>query len=343
MFEAFEKLGEVTWVEHRGFDLLMLYIRNVFEIELPENDEYGERFRLFKESYFKTLKEIDEIGRETDDVEDQKSIEEAVKEGAKQYDDWWAVELEAEKYKETDRGKADEIYRDGLKQFPDSHQLMGNYALFLHEVRNDPAAEEYYERAIDTDPNYAIALGNYALFLKNIRKDNDAAEVYYKRAIEADPEDAVYLGNYANFLWKIREDYDAAWEYYERAIKADPDNAINLGNYAGFLLAQGKTEEGFKILAKSQESDPIDKQRLENLFYYYAHFPKEPTRTNSFKQIKELITSGVRSPHFDLSQNVARAVEDGHPEAEFLALLAKVIAKEADASELDRFEVWKNA
>ncbi len=56
-----------------------------------------------------------------------------------------------------------------------------------------------------------------------------------------------------------------------------------------------------------------------------------------------MITSGYRSPDFDLSKNVARAVEDGHPEPEFLALLAKVIADEADSAELDEFEVWKSA
>nr|ART37671.1 E6 [uncultured bacterium] len=54
-----------------------------------------------------------------------------------------------------------------------------------------------YKRALEADPKDANSLGNYALFLSDIRKDYDAAEAMYKRALEADPKHANSLGSYA--------------------------------------------------------------------------------------------------------------------------------------------------
>jgi len=80
---------------------------------------------------------------------------------------------------------------------------------------------------------------------------------------------------------------------------------------------------------------------LECWFYRYAH--SRDNRTDSIKEVKKRIVDGVRSPHFDLSQNVERAIADGHPEPELLKVLAKVIADEENAEKLDEFEVWRNA
>ncbi|MCK4593348.1 tetratricopeptide repeat protein, partial [bacterium] len=170
------------------------------------------------------------------------------------------------------------------------------------------------------------------------------AEEYYKRALEADPDSAIKLGNYAIFLKNVPEDYDRAEEYYKRALEADPDDANNLGNYAGFLFAQGRPDEGYEYLEKAFEKADKDSLILECYFFYrYAHLDDEKERAWALYEVKELITTGVRSLHFDLSQNVARAIKDGHPEPELLQVLADVIADEKDATELDGFEPWFNA
>jgi len=131
--------------------------------------------------------------------------------------------------------------------------------------------------------------------------------------------------------------------YFERALEINPADPTNLANYAGFLFARGRGEEANGYLDKTLELTDEELLKLECHFYRYAHTEDEKERAEALKEVKELIASGVRSPKFDLSQNVTRAIEDGHPEPEFLALLAKVIADEADASELDKFEVWKKA
>jgi tetratricopeptide (TPR) repeat protein len=184
------------------------------------------------------------------------------------------------------------------------------------------------------------------LFLKNIRKDYDRAEELYKKLLELDPKDANYTGGYANFLHNIRMDYDGAEELYKKSLELDPDHANNVGNYAGFLLSRGD-KKGFDYVDKALELAADDSVLavlvLECRFYLYAHSPDDKIRNQSLAIAKSFLIDGLRSPDFDLSQNVERAIQDEHPEPKSLEKLAKVIAAQADISELDQFEVWRNS
>lgn len=53
---------------------------------------------------------------------------------------------------------------------------------------------------MEVDPNHANILGNYAVFLRNVRGDDVGAEEHYRRALEADPNHANNLGNYAGLM-----------------------------------------------------------------------------------------------------------------------------------------------
>ena len=60
----------------------------------------------------------------------------------------------------------------------------------------------------------------------------------------------------------------------------------------------------------------------------------------SLKEIKNLLIEKIRSPGWNLSDNVERAIKDGHPHPDFLEKLSKVISDEIDIQELDGFEFW---
>ncbi|HEX6152407.1 MAG TPA: tetratricopeptide repeat protein, partial [Solirubrobacterales bacterium] len=76
---------------------------------------------------------------------------------------------------------------------------ISNYALFLDEVRNDPArAEEMYERALAVDPVDANTLGNFAR-LALARKKEARAEELIDRALDVANEDALLVE-----LWTYR-------------------------------------------------------------------------------------------------------------------------------------------
>ncbi len=237
-----------------------------------------------------------------------------------------------------DFDQAEKYYKKALEADPTHATNLGNYALFLDDIRKDfDRAEEYYQKALQVDPTHATNLGNYAIFLKNIRKDFDQAEKYYKKALEADPTHATNLGNYALFSSDIRKDFDRAEKYYKKALKADPTYAIALGNYGGFLLQQGK-HEGFDYVNRALEGDGEESLKLECHFYLYAHSEQPELREKNLQEVMTLLEKGVRSPGWDLSGNVQRAIEDGHPEPERLKLIAEIIAEKVPLEELQKLD-----
>ena len=280
----------------------------------------------------------------------------------KQKKDWWSIQLMASS--ETDPDKKEKIYLQGLKEFPDSAELTGNYALFLHVIREDyDKAEEFYKKSLELDPQNASNTGKYALFLHVIREDYDKAEELYKKALELDPQNASNTGKYALFLHGRGKDYDKAEELYKKALELDPKNASNIGKYALFLhgirknydkaeelykkaleldpknaqsrgyyaqmlLARGNKKQGEKYLEKAFSLKPPDEGLLlEMWFYRYAHLADRYEQAD--KEIIKLLKKGVRSPGWDLSPNIERAKLDGHPAADRLEKLAKIITGDA--------------
>ena len=241
-------------------------------------------------------------------------MKEAAKRVEESFPDWWAVELAARRVREKEPEQAERIYRKGLKRFPKSAQLLGNYAVFLADVR------KRYKRAGEL----------------------------YRRAIDADPQHANNLCNYAVFLQEVPKDYEQAEEMYHRAMKVEPNNANFLGNYAGFLLFKGRRKEGLPLLAKVLGLRDLEEHpglAAECWFYAFAHRPAGPAyqRLEALRILKRVLVAGDRSPWWDFSQNIERARQEGHPDVEWLEKLAAVINGEADISILDGWEKWRDA
>ena len=377
-FKSWLESRDAVWVEHFDFDKLMVYFHNEFALEMPTDARFREIFAQFRATFEKLSQKATKVA-ETESSDDDRAFQAAVEKFRTSVKDWWGVVLEANEFEKSDPEKANQIYLNGLVKFPNSPELLGSYAGFLNDIRKDydqaeryyqraleadqedatslsnyagflnnirkdyDQAEPYYQRALEADPEDANTLGNYAVFLQDIRKDYDQAEPYYQRALEADPNQAIILGNYALFLKNIRKDYDQAEPYYQRALEADPNQAIALGNYAGFILAIKQQDKGWEFFNRSEKLAEHPSLKLELQFYTYAHHKDKQSRNNAFEAIKLALFDDIRSPNFDLSANVERAIADGHPEPKFLAQLATVISDEAKIETLDSFDVWKNS
>ena len=183
---------------------------------------------------------------------------------------WWAWEMKAQATPGLDERKL--VYLEGLRQFPRSAELVGNYANFLADQRKDyDGAQALYKKALELDPSNANNTGNYANFLAVQRKDYDAAQTLYKKALELDPSDANITGNCALFLADQRKDYDAAEALYSKALELDPSQANITGNYANFLWHRRKDYDAAEALyKKALELDPSD----ANITGSYASFLK---------------------------------------------------------------------
>ena len=87
---------------------------------------------------------------------------------------WWAWAMEARKQK--DPAEAERIYRLGISQLPTSAPLVGNFALFLKNIRkNHDEAERLFRRALELDPNHANNTANFACFLLKMGRMDGAA------------------------------------------------------------------------------------------------------------------------------------------------------------------------
>lgn len=147
------------------------------------------------------VRDIDQLAKER-----KEKYREAIK---KNPDSWWVVELAAQA--ETDMDKREAIYREGLKKFPQSAELAGNFANFLADQRHDyDEAERYYRKALELDPSHAAHTGNFANFLASQRHDYDKAEHYYRKALELGPNDPYALANFAHLRLLRRQGDDLA-------------------------------------------------------------------------------------------------------------------------------------
>ncbi len=166
----------------------------------------------------------------------------------------------------TDLDEKERLFEEALRETQNAPPMLGNYAIFLKNQRQDDArAEEYYLKAIAADPNDADTLGNYANFLCDHRQDFARAEAYYLKALAADPNHATNLGNYATFLCDQCIDDAQAEEYYLKAIAADPNDATNLGNYANFLRTQHQDDaRAEEFYLKALTADPDHATTLAN-------------------------------------------------------------------------------
>ena len=231
----------LDWLRERGalrvdltdFDQLMHLIRDAVGIELLDRKRWSQIGDVYYEAFERLRKEIEGA---PDETEDSKALRIATSAVEKSLPDDWSFYRQAEQQEKIDPQKADEIYQEGLQQFPESATLHGMYAEFLKSQGKDFAEiEKHFKRAVEIAPNSATHLSSYAIFLEQNRKDMDRAESYYKRAIEVDPKNNNVLVFYADFLDKYRNELDKAEAYYKRALEVDPDSAYALKLYADFL------------------------------------------------------------------------------------------------------------
>jgi Tfp pilus assembly protein PilF len=364
-----------VWVRHLDFDELMLLFLNEFGLEHPNLKSRLDRLQSTYQETFKTLSS--KVARKAETPEGQ-VMKKAAEEAAKRFKNWFAVYLAASELQRTNPEEADSVYRKGLEQFPKSLELLGNYAIFLHRIRKDydraeefyrlalevgpdaayligsyasflfltrkdyDRAEELYKHGLEIEPNNFALLGSYAGLLFHVRKDYDRAETFYKRSLEVEPDNAIQLGNYANFLSVARKEDDRAEEFYRRSLEIAPDYAIHLCNYAGFLFYRDRRADGLQYLNKALQTEPTETVLLEGRFYQYAHLTDAEIRRTAIVQMKVLLLQDVRSPGWNLSRNVERAIADGHPQPALLLKLAHVIADEAKIDELSGFQEWNS-
>lgn len=292
------------FVKISGFDHLMIQLGNKLGLEKLD----GEIENIAKDRADRYRKQIEDLNRQdTTDHETKIAVGEITSRGKK---NWWNYVLTADA--EKDIKKADAIYQEGLKEFPESSELLGDYAIFLDDIKKDyvkaekcyqkslelnsenanlncnyaiflknikrdyVGAEKYYQKSLELNPENANLNGNYAIFLKNIKRNYEEAGKYYRKSLELNPNDANVNCNYAIFLDDIKEDYIEAEKYYRKSLELNPDNAMVNCNYAVFLSDIKKDYiEAEKYYQKSLELNPDNADANNNYADFLCNIKKE--------------------------------------------------------------------
>jgi tetratricopeptide (TPR) repeat protein len=312
-------------VEIEGFDELLCRLGAPLRLAEPVT-AMDSRYQRRKESFKEQLKKyhaqltarpilIEAPKTPTSDV--LRAIETTVQE-TKDASDWWVWDLRAKA--EPDIAKRDHLYQEGIAACPRSHELHGNYANFLTDIRKDhDRAEALYRKALELDPNHATNTGNYALFLKDIRKDYDRAEALYRKAMELDPNDANHNSNFAEAL-----------------------------------LEQGKWAASEAQLRRAwQQSWNGDRELLPvtvllRLCSLWSQTPPNAGQgaaavRDSLGWLKQLLGEGVRQPTWSFENVFTALAQRWSAERQtFARALASVVNGRADLSSLDAFPEWRD-
>ena len=272
-------------VRIEGFDELMISLNDALDYDIfekldnPEEHPFVLAAKRRIEDINKKLKELlDRLHKDKDNI--NKGTKELFT-GAMKY--------LFEAFTEKDESKINEIYQNGLSEYPDDKNLVLEYANFLYSIqKNYDKAEEFYKKAIGLESNNATLIGNYANFISEIRRENDVAEELYKEAIQLEPNNAINLGNFAVFLSEIRNDYDVAEELYKEAIQLEPNNAHIIGNYANFLRSKrSRYDSAEELYKKAIELEPQNATLIGN----YANFLSEIRR--KYDRAEELYKEAI--------------------------------------------------
>ncbi|WP_440091752.1 tetratricopeptide repeat protein [Pseudomonas syringae] len=285
-------------VQIPGFDEFMLQLaaKLVPNFDLNRISERTEE--LGKKSAERYRKQAEQLIKSLEKgTEEQLNTRRVMTQSVHNKNSWWSWEIEAAAAS-TAEAKED-LYKQALSQFPESPELLYNYAIFLAATKNDPdSAKSMYEKALKIAPqdyeilhnyaeliirhdeNYSKALkfleeassiapedpdviGLYAEALVKNKELSRASEIYQK-AVKNHPNNADISLSYADFLSDKLENYDLAEKYYQRALTLKPQDVLILLNYAKFLAFQYmKMNEAKQIIQKAFELYPKNLQVKE--------------------------------------------------------------------------------
>ena len=263
-----------VWVEKRDFDECMLVLRDEFQIQHPERKRFDQVFEKYTETYKVLSARIESLPDASPEVS---ALKQVVKRTDQSFRDWHAVSFEAGRFEQSDPDRAEAIFKKGLEQFPQSGDLLADFADFLQAVRRDlKGALALYERSVAADSGSPYLPVRFANFLHAAFGDSERAESILKHIIETNADDAFVLMSYAG-LFDGRGKYDEAEKLYERALAADPNDPYTMVQFAKLLCKAGENLDRAEILLRRATSArPTNVWALATLAGFLACHRNEP-------------------------------------------------------------------
>lgn len=150
--------------------------------------------------------------------------------------------------------KAEEIYRDILKQDPDHVEAARLLAAIASEKKQFRDAEVFLRHAVKNAPDYVLVWVDLANVLREREKLDEALECA-ERVLELSPDKAEPHMLHANVLGTMGR-HDAAIEAYEAALRIAPGKAGAMCSTGHHLKTIGKTDEAIAMYRQCIATKP---------------------------------------------------------------------------------------
>lgn len=207
--------------------------------------------------------------------------------------------------------KADKYFQKTVEMDPYVHFWLGSYAMLLHYYKRDfDKASLYYSRSIEVDED-VVYVYNYALLALTELKRYSLAERMLKLSISLDPDDLKINVTYVGYLMKIKKDYTKANKKLDKILKYRDNEKRIWAIWAQLKIFEGKLDEAEDIINQAFNANLPDEILLELWFYRYAHFTNWTEKAEY--EINKMISKGVKTFAWGLTQNVVTAIFKGHP------------------------------
>ena len=233
------------------------------------------------------------------------------------------------------------ISREPLQTQPDWNEWLRK----IEQANDIDNKESLYREAIENYPDNATIFGNFAHFMESEKREPEKAEALYRQAIKLDGKHVANINRFANFMAYVRKSYDTAERLYQRAIELEPNDAMSYVNYAGYLIVINNLP---KALEYTKRAWALNKETMDQTTAqtaYYRALIALATRQDATAALGRLKTIlGSELTH--LSWNAApitmamkyKLVPEKHA---MIEMLARIIQKGGDVSQLDKFSDWR--
>jgi len=368
--EWLEKRAAI-WVEIPGFDELMLLFKSEFEIPNPNSNKFDQVFK----NYLSTYSELErQVGQIPDSHPQASSLKGAAARAEASSTDWTAIYLRALFVGDQDLERAEELFKEGIKDFPRAPLLyVGLSYLLLGQARFEEALE-WSQKAFELDPDTLNTAYAYAETLA-VAGHTDEALDRLRALVEKFPREILPRFGYGIFsarsgdLEAGREQFkviaemspSTAHEYalagiladdcryfekgktfHERAISEDPGDGSLRAHFARNLIARDEPDEALEEIGRANKLLPAtDRTGRLQTFFYEAAIADGQDRDAALVELRALIDTGTRLSTWTFQPVIEFCERKGDSEAPWMAKLAEVVAGRQDVSVLESWPRWK--
>jgi tetratricopeptide (TPR) repeat protein len=239
-----------------------------------------------------------------------------------------------------DRGdldRAEDLYRQSIRENPDNVTHRVNLGKFLLNARGDGEAALRLCEEGNAETTDKVPLLRLFADLLGRRGEYSRAVTQYERLHDMQPNDAEITLIYGSVLHATGAAPTDVEPLYRQVLAAEPMNGKALLNLSQIRFQVGAVDESAGLIRRALAVPLTDSDKVEALFCWYAIEGERGT----LRELRSLLGLGARSKGWDLTPVVSQAVAGGHEEAELMRALAAVVGGERDVRDLDAFRVWR--